>query len=94
MNENICKVSYIGKKGYTIPKSILSKDEYDFLKNDLFMKPFSLMKGFDMNEPFPVYRESEKKIYIPRFSGIKRYGLPDNNDINPGTDINLKFVKS
>ena len=94
MNENICKFSYIGKKGYTIPKSILSKDEYDFLKNDLFMKPFSLMKGLDINEPFPVYRESEKKIYIPRFYGIKRYGLPDNNDINPGTEINSNFVKS
>ena len=33
--ELIRSQSYIGKKGYTIPKSVLSKDEYEFLKKDL-----------------------------------------------------------
>ena len=27
-------------------------------------------------QSFPVYRESGKKIYIPRFYGIDRYGVP------------------
>ena len=35
----ICQSAYIGKKGYTISKSLLTKEEYEFLKKDLFVKP-------------------------------------------------------
>lgn len=92
--ETIRSQSYLGKKGYTIPKSILTSQEIEFLKNDLFMKPFTVLKIKDSNEAFPVYRENDNKIYIPRFYGIKRYGLPDNTDISPGIDISLTFSKT
>tara|TARA_Y100000992_G_scaffold280722_2_gene227976 strand:- start:4445 stop:5944 length:1500 start_codon:yes stop_codon:yes gene_type:complete len=85
--------SYIGKKGYTISKSILSDNELNFLKNDLFMKPFVPVKKFDAPDSFPVYRENSSKIYIPRFYGINRYGLPNTSQISPGLNINLKFAK-
>jgi superfamily II DNA or RNA helicase len=90
--------SYIGKKGYTIPKSVLSKDEYEFLKKDLFVKPFVPGAQFgNPNDPsasFPVYRENINKIYIPRFYGIQRYGVPDRCDIEPGDDIDVPFELS
>jgi len=95
MNKEIVRSnSYLGKKGYTIPKSILTSNELDFLKNDLFMKPFTTIKIKDSNDPFPSFRENDKKIYIPRFYGIKRYGLPNTTDISPGLNISLSFSKS
>jgi superfamily II DNA or RNA helicase len=92
--EHIRNKSYLGKKGYTIPKNILPPNELEFIKNDLFMKPFSTIKIKDDNSPFPSYRENDNKIYIPRFYGIQRYGLPDNTDISTGIDISVNFTKT
>ena len=92
--DHIRNNSYLGKKGYTISKSCLNNEELEFIKNDLFMKPFTAIKVKDDNSPFPSYRENDKKIYIPRFYGIERYGLPDNTDISPGLDISLSFSKT
>ena len=92
--EIIRSSSYIGKKGYTIPKSILTIPDIEFLKKDLFMKPQTFgFTGNDNSSAFPVYRENEKKIYIPRFYGIQRYGLPDISELVSGTDIDIRFTK-
>ena len=88
--------AHIGKKGYTIKKSGLSVDEIQFLKEDLTMKPFIVGQKFAQMEAsaFPVYRENENKIYIPRFYGIERYGNPEITDLNSGEDIDTPFTKS
>ena len=92
--ETIRSSSYIGKKGYTIPKSILTIPDLEFLKKDLFMKPQTFgFTGNDNSYAFPVYRENEKKFYIPRFYGIQRYGLPDISELVSGTDIDIRFTK-
>ena len=86
--------SYLGKKGYTISKSALTKEEEDFLKKDLFMRP--VVHGVSYGVPetaFPVYRENTNKLYIPRFYGVSRYGLPAKSEIDLGTDINVTFDK-
>lgn len=95
----ICSQSYLGKKGYTVPKSALHKDDLEFLYKDLFMKPqmfgtasFGGGKS-DENIAFPVYRESPNKIYIPRFYGIARYGLPSKCEVTGGDNINVVFPK-
>ena len=93
MNENIRINSYIGKKGYTIPKIYLTSDELNNIKNELFMKPFVAIKTKDDINPFPAYRENDKKIYVPRFYGIKKYGLPDKGEISQGEEISVNFVK-
>lgn len=87
--------SYIGKKGYTIPKSVLSEEELNFLKKDLYVKPETMMIGkkTDDTSGFPVYRENDKKMYIPRFYGINRYGISPKNEIEPGIDVDLDFIK-
>ena len=86
--------SYLGKKGYTIPKSILQKEDEEFLKRDLFVKPVIFGVGGDVgSNAFPVYRENTQKIYLPRFYGIQRYGLPDKSEIGIGDDIQLEFAK-
>lgn len=96
--ENIRLKSYIGKKGYTIPKVELPKGEEEFLKKDLFVKPFVPGAQFgnpnDQSAAFPVYRENNNKMYLPRFYGIQRYGVPDRCDIEEGDDIDVPFELS
>ena len=95
MSSSIASKSYIGQKGYTIPKSALSASELEFLKKDLFLKPETHGPSFGPTDDiaFPVYRENDNKIYIPRFYGIERYGMPLRNDLAPGEDINVQFTK-
>ena len=86
--------SYLGKKGYTIPKSALTKEEEVFLKKDLFMQPVSHGVSYGVPEgAFPVYRENANKIYVPRFYGVSRYGLPDTSEIDAGESIDVRFDK-
>lgn len=92
--EEVRKNSYIGKKGYTLPKTSLYEEDYLFLKSDLTVqsKLFSPV-GMNENTPFPVYRENDKKIYIPRFYGIQRYGTPDVSELSSGETIDVSFPK-
>ena len=91
----VCAESYVGTKGYTIPKSVLTPADLEFLKKDLFLKPQTPGPSFGpaLNDAFPVYRENEKKIYIPRFYGIERYGMPERSELAPGMDINVTFPR-
>ena len=93
--ETVRSNSYIGKKGYTIPKVSLDTNDYEFLKKDLYMIPFTMGPSFGNSEDanFPVYRENAAKIYVPRFYGVKRYGLPDVSELSEGEDIDIAFVK-
>ena len=94
--EEIRNHAYLGKKGYTIPKSIMSKEDLDDLYEELNVKPVSsnVLYGVAANEgAFPVYRENTNKIYIPRFFGIERYGLPNKSEITQGESISLEFPK-
>lgn len=90
--------SYIGRKGYTVPKPQLSSAEIEFLKKDLLVKPVVPGAQFgnpnDQSSAFPVYRENANKIYLPRFYGIQRYGLPDKCDIQSGDDIQVSFPRT
>jgi hypothetical protein len=93
--QSVLEKSYIGKKGYTILKSALLEPDIDAIKKDLTMIPQLGFAG-TTNSPitsFPVYRENTNKLYIPRFYGIKRYGLPDKSELSNGLDIDIRFTK-
>lgn len=88
--------AYLGKKGYTIPKSLLEPTDLESLYDELNVKPIT--PGVSYGPPtdegsFPVYRENDKKIYIPRFFGMERYGLPNRSEITKGENISLEFPK-
>jgi superfamily II DNA or RNA helicase len=41
---------------------------------------------------FPIYLESQKKIYLPRYYGLEKYGKPKVNKLkDTGVPANLKF---
>jgi hypothetical protein len=96
--ERVRQSAYLGKKGYTIKKETISKEDIEFLHTDLFIKPETFgpkygKPGEQDEVAFPVYKENEKKIYVPRFYGIQRYGLPDKSEISTGESISVNFVK-
>ena len=90
----ITQSAYLGKKGYTIPKQVLKEDDLTFLYKDLTVKPVVFGPGAAAPETeFAVYRENANKIYIPRFYGIQRYGLPAKSEICEGDNIDVPFEK-
>ena len=82
--------SYLGNKGYTIYKICLTPKIIEFIKNELTVKPFT-QTSYAEAKSFPIYQESEKKIYVPRCWGIKMFGYPKLLKITFGESINLSF---
>jgi superfamily II DNA or RNA helicase len=85
--------TYLGQKGYTIPKNELTIEQQKQIRNDLIIKPFVM--GSPMNndqKTFPAYRESSNKFYVPHYYGVENYGKPKQYKITEGTDINLEFA--
>jgi len=93
--EKIRISSYIGQKGYTILKQHLEIEDLSQLKKELMVQPVvhSVISYGKVENSFPVFRENIDKIYIPRFYGIQRYGLPERNDLSPGNTISVPFIK-
>lgn len=86
------KKNYIGQKGYSIYKSNLSIEEQNNIRRDLLVQPI-IPKSPVKPEPFPIYLESPEKIYVPRYYGITKYGIPEIK-ITEGEKINLNFQGS
>ena len=85
--------TYLGQKGYTIPKSNLTIEQEKQIRNDLTIKPFIM--GSPMNndqKTFPAYRESQHKMYIPHYYGLEHFGAPKEIKISEGENINLEFA--
>ena len=93
--QKILDTAYIGNQGYTIPKSILTSEDLLFLQKSLELEPKKDFQapGNSKSVSFPVYRENDQKIYIPRFYGIQRYGEPLQSKISEGDTISIPFVK-
>ena len=76
--------SYLGNKGYSIYKDCLTDEIIEFIKTELTVKPLVQTPLIDPPS-FPVYQESAKKIYIPRFWGIQIFGYPKYIKISAGS---------
>ena len=83
--------TYLGQKGYTIKKENMMIQEQNLIKKELMMKPFVPKNSLAKPNSFPVYRESHKKLYVPKFYGIKNYGEPEISKIGSGQSIDIKF---
>jgi superfamily II DNA or RNA helicase len=80
--------------GYSLLKTSLNDGELVKIKEELTMKPrvnFELTAKKDSDNTFILYRETENRIYIPRYYGLSNYGLPKVSKITGGKDINVEF---
>ncbi len=78
---NIAKI--LTSQGYTILKSFIGPERQREIETALTMTPRSMaaIKGLG-KEPFPIYMESNTRLYLPRAWAIKEFGPPDA-DITP-----------
>ena len=83
--------TYLGQKGYSIYKECLDMKDQQYLRDELTVGPY-IPKAPVQPIPFPIYRESNNKIYIPRYFGINTYGEPDEIRTSGGDDIDLTFA--
>ena len=82
--------TYLGHKGYSIYKDSLTLKEQVFIREELTVKPY-MPKSPIQPTPYPIYRESPKKFYVPRLFGLSTFGHPNEMRIDPGKPINLTF---
>ena len=84
--------TYLGNKGYSIYKNSISIKEQNYIRKELTVKPYVPKSSINSAVEFPVYRESNDKLYIPRFFGESLYGKPNKIKIYSGQDISLNFT--
>jgi superfamily II DNA or RNA helicase len=82
----------LSRNGYAVLKNQFSEKALDKLKKDLTAEPVQQQGYVTQDASFPIYLESPKKIYLPRYYGIQKYGLPKSNKLTgTGIQANLKF---
>lgn len=84
--------TYIGQKGYTVAKDELTPKQIDQIKKDLSVKPFSPGTPMHLQKSFPVYRESVKKLYLPRYYGEEQFGPAKEIRVAEGQPADLTFI--
>ena len=82
---------YLGRKGYSILKENLEISEQELIRKELKVTPFVPKSSPVKPQPFCVYRESSKKLYIPRFYGIRHYGDPPISKLPKGDIIHVEI---
>lgn len=84
----------VSRKGYGIWKDALSEEELEALKVKMTVKPFNQMTSAQKDEEpgFPLFTESNRKIYIPKSYGLAEYGIPDEDKMPAGDDIDIVFA--
>jgi superfamily II DNA or RNA helicase len=83
--------TYLGQKGYTIIKSQISVKLQNFIKEQLMVKPYVPGAPIANTNTFPAFRESDKKLYVPRYFGQEMFGLPKETKITEGDNMSIAF---
>jgi superfamily II DNA or RNA helicase len=80
----------IGVLGYSIVLKTLPVHFLESIKSELYVKPIE-NPNFQGSDPFPVFRLSKTKVYLPRNYGVTKYSVPKKITLPPGDQINLLF---
>jgi superfamily II DNA or RNA helicase len=69
--------AYLGSNGYAIFKNSLSTKTLRKVYRDLYVQPLMIGVPAHLKPPkFKLYKESSRKIYIPKYYGIQEFGVP------------------
>lgn len=79
-------------RGYAIIKDKFNFRDINRTRKELTLTPF-INDGYGAPpSSFPIYLESQKKIYVPKHYGYETFGNPDKiKNINKGLSIDLEF---
>lgn len=84
--------TYLSRRGYAIQKN--NNDSWvEYLKEDLTVTPRINpdMPGTDTIPTFPVYRESNTKLYLPKYYGLQLFGSPKVDNLEEGISTSIEF---
>jgi len=84
----------LSNRGYSILKENISSNELHIVRKELTVKPYVNQDFQAPPNPFAIYGESKRKLYVPRFYGINKFGTPNNSKLNTPKNINVTFSKS
>ena len=79
------------KRGYSLVKKHFSLETIEDIKQSLMIKPYINEDYGASPDPYPIYLESSKKIYIPKHIGFQKLGEPDQVKLSKGLEIDLLF---
>jgi len=91
---NFDSKTILSSKGYLLSKNLLSDDEVSKVRKLLQVEPISTFEqnsGYRPDNSFPIYKENSSRFRIPKFFGIKYFGLPLKVMKNISIPINVHF---
>lgn len=74
-------------KGYKIYKN----DNYVKIIDELTVKPFGDFMNNESNDEFCVCLETSKHLYVPKYYGLQKFGLPNEYKLNEPANIDIEF---
>lgn len=74
-------------RGYGIPKKDLSEKKIHSIKKKLTVAPFQPGNFGPRPQSFSLFIESPSKIYLPRYFGLEKFGIPVIHKQEPGLSI-------
>ena len=89
---------FLSPKGYHVPLGSLSKKELVDVRKELTMTPVnSVVISAADAKSFPIFSEDgeRKEMIVPKYYGLRRFGVPSNanaNTIVDGTRIDVPFM--
>jgi superfamily II DNA or RNA helicase len=83
----------ISSRGYSIVLKTLPAHFLESIRNELYVKPVE-NPNFQGSDPFPVFRISKTKVYLPRYYSLEKWGVPKKNSLSLGNPIQLTFEGS
>lgn len=86
--------TYLSNRGYSINKNENNKKIIKELMKELTVSP-AVMPNNSYNmvaKQYPIYLESDSKIYLPKCYGLQKFGIPSRDNLHSGLDCpNLVF---
>ena len=86
--------TFLSNRGYSILKKDIKPSDINEIKKKLTVKPFINTSYGPPASSFPIYCESTRKLYLPRYYAQQKYGIALNNKLYDGEPINIEFSKS
>lgn len=77
--------TFLTNRGYAILKKN-NEDVVNSLKKTLTVTP-KVNPSINKPTSFSVYRESDNKLYIPKYYGLQSFGVPTTNKITDGISV-------
>ena len=82
----------LSNRGYAIIKLHYGFKDINRTKKELTVLPYINDSYGGKAISFPIYLESDKKLYLPKYYGFENFGDPDKiKNLSDGLDIDLEF---